>query len=101
MRQRDTPHRQVIRDGRPCHLYMDLEYVPAVNLDADGDALVDALLALVSDGIRCGQSMANMACLPSAVRLMGVARGMCKLCDRKCARGSNAAPCSVAADLHS
>ncbi len=47
-------NRQVIRDGRPCHLYMDLEYVPAMNPDADGDALVDALLALVSHGIRSG-----------------------------------------------
>ena len=43
---------QVIRERRPCHLYMDLEYVPAVNPEADGDALVDALLRLVSDGVR-------------------------------------------------
>ena len=54
-------HRQVIRDGRPCHLYMDLEYVPAVNPDADGNALVDVLLALVSDGIRLARLMANMS----------------------------------------
>ena len=46
---------QVIREGRPCHLYMDLEYVPAVNPDADGEALVEALLCLVSDGIRSAQ----------------------------------------------
>ncbi len=43
---------QVIRERRPCHLYLDLEYVPAANPGADGDALVDALLSLVSDGIR-------------------------------------------------
>ena len=43
----------MIRERRPCHLYLDLEYLPAANPDADGDALVDALLDLVSDGIRC------------------------------------------------
>ena len=53
-------HGKVIRDGRPCHLYMDLEYVPAVNPDAGGDALVDALLALVSDGIRFERTMARL-----------------------------------------
>ncbi len=43
---------QVIRERRPCHLYLDLEYAPAANPGADGDALVDALLRLISDSIR-------------------------------------------------
>ena len=46
----------MIRERRPCHLYMDLEYVPALNPTADGDALVAALLALISDAIMCDHS---------------------------------------------
>ncbi|KAK9825930.1 hypothetical protein WJX81_007732 [Elliptochloris bilobata] len=39
---------EVIREARPCHLYFDLEYVPAVNPGVQGDTLVDALLRLVA-----------------------------------------------------
>ena len=38
----------MVREGRPCHLYFDLEYVPEANPGADGDALVDALLRHVA-----------------------------------------------------
>ena len=42
---------EMLRDGRPCHLYFDLEFVPAANSrlasPAARDALVDALLDLV------------------------------------------------------
>lgn len=44
---------QVIREARPCHLYFDLEFVPAVNPSACGDALVDALLRLVAAELWC------------------------------------------------
>lgn len=43
---------QVIRERRPCHLYLDLEYVPAANPESDGPALVDTLLSLISEHIR-------------------------------------------------
>ena len=39
---------EVIREGRPCHLYFDLEFARNsalnFNMDVDGDGLVDALL---------------------------------------------------------
>lgn len=44
---------QVIREARPCHLYFDLEFVPAINPGACGDAFVDALLRLVAAELRC------------------------------------------------
>lgn len=44
---------QVIREARPCHLYFDLEFVPAVNPGTCGDAFVDALLRLVAAELRC------------------------------------------------
>ena len=43
----------MIREARPCHLYFDLEFVPAVNAGVQGDALVDALLRLVDAELRC------------------------------------------------
>jgi hypothetical protein len=43
---------EVLREGRPCHLYFDLEFVPAANPNLDGDALVDALVALVGADAR-------------------------------------------------
>lgn len=43
---------QVIREGRPCHLYFDLEYVQACNPTANGDALVDVLLDLIEVKLR-------------------------------------------------
>lgn len=49
---RKVPSAQVIREKRPCHLYLDLEFVPAANPGADGNALVDTLLSLISDKIR-------------------------------------------------
>ena len=42
----------MIREARPCHLYFDLEFVPAANPAANGDALVDALLRLVAEELR-------------------------------------------------
>jgi len=35
---------EVVTAGRPCHLYYDLEFKRAHNADADGDAMVAALL---------------------------------------------------------
>lgn len=37
-----------IWQGRPCHLYFDLEFNLAANPGADGEAMVDTLLSLTS-----------------------------------------------------
>jgi len=54
---------QVIREARPCHLYFDLEFVPAANPGADGDALVAALLRLVADKLRRAPPAAGGLCV--------------------------------------
>ena len=46
-----APHRhlyEVLREGRPAHLYFDLEFVPSANPGLDGDGLVDALVSLLA-----------------------------------------------------
>lgn len=44
---------QVVRERRPCQLYFDLEYVPAHNPGANGDALLERLLQLLEAALRC------------------------------------------------
>lgn len=34
--------------GRPCHLYFDLEFNTLANTEADGEAMVDTLLSITS-----------------------------------------------------
>ena len=36
---------EVLRESRPCHAYFDVEFAKVANPNADGDALVDALVA--------------------------------------------------------
>ncbi|KAI3426242.1 hypothetical protein D9Q98_008618 [Chlorella vulgaris] len=43
---------EIIRQGAPCHLYFDLEFVPAENPARDGVAAVDGLLSLVREQLR-------------------------------------------------
>ncbi|EFN54394.1 hypothetical protein CHLNCDRAFT_135708 [Chlorella variabilis] len=43
---------EVIREGRPAHLYFDLEFVPRLNPQVDGEALVDVLLQHVAAQLR-------------------------------------------------
>ncbi len=43
---------QVVREGRPCHMYFDLEYIPACNPLIDGEIMVTVLLNLVRMGLR-------------------------------------------------
>ena len=43
---------QVVRERRPCHLYFDLEFVPAANPGVDGAALVPRLLDLLEATLR-------------------------------------------------
>ena len=38
---------EVLRESRPCHAYFDVEFAKQANPGADGDALVDALVAAV------------------------------------------------------
>lgn len=41
-------HYEIIRQGRPCHLYFDLEFNLPDNVDANGEAMVDTLLLVTS-----------------------------------------------------
>lgn len=43
---------QVVRERRPCHLYFDLEFVPAANPGIDGAAIVPRLLALLEAALQ-------------------------------------------------
>ncbi|CAM6107019.1 unnamed protein product [Calypogeia fissa] len=40
-------HYEIIQDGKPCHLYFDLEFNRKINTDADGETMVDLLLSKV------------------------------------------------------
>ncbi len=44
--------KQVVREGTPCHLYFDLEYVPEHNPGFDGPAAVVTLVELVRQSMR-------------------------------------------------
>ncbi|KAL4448454.1 hypothetical protein ABPG75_005673 [Micractinium tetrahymenae] len=45
-------HYEIIRQGRPCHLYFDLEFATADNPGLDGEAATDAVVALVGEQLR-------------------------------------------------
>ncbi|EIE21146.1 hypothetical protein COCSUDRAFT_43486 [Coccomyxa subellipsoidea C-169] len=45
-------HVKVVREGRPCHMYFDLEYVPECNPLVDANMMVTILLNLVRMGLR-------------------------------------------------
>ncbi|GLI64982.1 hypothetical protein VaNZ11_008406, partial [Volvox africanus] len=40
---------EIIKEGMPCHLYFDLEFVPGFNPGVCGDSLVDLLVGLVAE----------------------------------------------------
>ncbi|GBF87730.1 hypothetical protein Rsub_00441 [Raphidocelis subcapitata] len=44
-------HYEIIRQGCPCHLYFDLEFVPALNPGLDGSALVALLVEEVREAL--------------------------------------------------
>lgn len=44
-------HYEVILEGLLCHLYFDLEYSCSANAKADGVAMVDLLLSVISDAL--------------------------------------------------
>jgi hypothetical protein len=55
-RYRDLPpphrhHYEIIRQGYPCHLYLDLEFDAAANPGRDGQAAVDAVLSLLREAL--------------------------------------------------
>jgi hypothetical protein len=58
---------EVIRAGRPCHMYFDLEFNRGANPDVDGQLLVDRLVALVQVGGR-GQAGAVLGDKGGSVR---------------------------------
>ncbi|KAL4438218.1 hypothetical protein ABPG77_010579 [Micractinium sp. CCAP 211/92] len=43
---------EIIRQGRPCHLYFDLEFATTDNPGLDGKAATDAVVALVGEKLR-------------------------------------------------
>jgi hypothetical protein len=45
---------EIIREHRPCHLYFDLEFprCTGCNADVDGDALVQALVAVLQSALQ-------------------------------------------------
>lgn len=49
------PPLQVIREGRPCHLYFDLEFQKELNPRVNGAVLTDILLEHVEQTFRWGR----------------------------------------------
>ena len=47
LRPSDRHHYEILREGRPCHLYLDLEFKRGLNPGVDGDAVVDGAVAAV------------------------------------------------------
>ena len=53
---------EVIRQGTPCKLYLDLEYDKTLNTDRDGDAMVDTFIKVMATavehlfGVKCARS---------------------------------------------
>lgn len=43
----DRHHYEILREGRPCHLYLDLEFKRKLNPGLDGDRVVDETVAAV------------------------------------------------------
>ncbi|CAG9461523.1 unnamed protein product [Pedinophyceae sp. YPF-701] len=43
---------EIIRQGRPCHVYLDLEFVPDANPGVDGEALVARVISAVRGGLQ-------------------------------------------------
>ena len=43
---------EILRQGRPCHVYLDVEYATAANPGLDGDDLVDRIVRAVVRGLR-------------------------------------------------
>lgn len=54
---------EVLRESRPCHAYFDVEFAKHANPNADGDAMVDALVAAVRAELAAlvGESAATAA----------------------------------------
>ena len=48
-------HYEIIRQGCPCHLYLDLEFVPELNPSTDGGGLVRLIVEEIGEALRvCG-----------------------------------------------
>lgn len=83
----------MIREARPCHLYFDLEFVPAVNAGVQGDALVDALLRLVAAELRC---VAGGACQAESMKYSPpVALADCTVSGCQDCLACRSAPCGL------
>ncbi|KAL5718661.1 hypothetical protein ACHQM5_011540 [Ranunculus cassubicifolius] len=57
MDSRYRHHYEVIQEGLPCHLYFDLEFDKRVNIDKNGDEMVDSLISVIFDAFRDKYSM--------------------------------------------
>ena len=56
-------HYELLREGRRCRLYFDLEFDAVANPGRDGPAAVDALLSLLSGALRCWFGFALDECV--------------------------------------
>lgn len=68
---------QVIRDGKPCHLYFDIEFVPSCNPDVDGPGLVDHLLAGVARCVMCVTQSPSEGYISACFGQVGFLRVFC------------------------
>ncbi|PIA34268.1 hypothetical protein AQUCO_03800095v1 [Aquilegia coerulea] len=57
MESRFRHHYEVIQQGLPCHLYFDLEFNRGVNVDKNGDEMVDILISVIFDALLDKYSM--------------------------------------------
>ncbi len=74
---------QVVREGRPCHLYFDLEYVPECNPDVKGDMMVALLLDLVRQGLQCAHSNPTPAVPYGAAEAHALPQPPCVCCTKR------------------
>ncbi|XP_043718422.1 DNA-directed primase/polymerase protein isoform X1 [Telopea speciosissima] len=44
-------HYEVIQEGLPCHLYFDLEFNKRINVEKNGDDMVDLLISVILDAL--------------------------------------------------
>ena len=72
LRPAERHHYEIIREGRPCHLYFDLEFSPCANPGLDGDALVETLMEVVKELFKAGILIATVLAFPLCIQLYNI-----------------------------
>ncbi|KAK3238400.1 hypothetical protein CYMTET_51584 [Cymbomonas tetramitiformis] len=57
MRAEDRHYYEILREGLPCHLYYDVEYLYSANPDVDGELGIASLLALTAQALQAQHSV--------------------------------------------